>query len=41
MREHRRQAKIKQKKMEMTHCPHCGKALVESDHVVAKEADNG
>lgn len=41
MREHRRQEKIKRKKLEMTHCPHCGEALVESDHVVAKEADNG
>lgn len=38
MREHRRKEKIKRKKMEMTHCPHCGEALVESDHVVAKEA---
>lgn len=45
MREYRRQEKLKQKKLEMTHCPHCGKALLgeapESDHVVAKEMDNG
>lgn len=44
MRVHRRQEKIKRKKLEMTNCPHCGKALIEEDegdHVVAKEADNG